>query len=414
MICFGTGGFDDILNLEAYDWKNLYDITATPTSILDGDYRRMVGGSVSYFTTYLEECGDRDVRDIDSRMIVSWQGNATIKIDIEIENNKDIQYKGYIRVPIAEIVSRYKTQNGDDYNFGFLDYAFPMNLDITIPAGETYTNSVTWNGNDHEDNHGTNFGDISKENIQVMLSVYNSDNGYLDESLARKIGENQPPYKPIISGPSEGISGEEYTYTFVSEDPENENVSYYIDWNDGSTQGWIGPYYSNQEVELGHIFSEDGFYELRAKAIDGNGSESYWSRAFSVMIGNIAPDAPEIFGPSSGSMGLTYDYTFITTDKNGDDIYYTEIDWGDGSNTGLLGPYNSGEEFILSHSWTNQGTYYIRAKAKDILGSESTWGELKVTMPRSHNTKNYDQLFLFERFSNFILYLRNFLESYIF
>jgi hypothetical protein len=277
-----------------------------------------------------------------------------------------------------------------------------MNTEITISGGETYTNSVVWNGNNHQDNHGTNFGDISKDNIQVFLNVYNLENNYLDESLARKIGENQPPNKPLISGPNIGIFNIQYNYTIFTIDPENDNIYYFIDWGDGHTQGWLGPYVSGQEIILSHVFEQNGFYEIKVKAKDENEAESYWSRPFYVTIGNVPPDEPEISGPNSGKIGDSYEYTFITNDKNGDDIYYANIEWGDGSNTSLLGPYESGEFVTVNHIWSEKGTYNIRAKAVDVHGSESDWGEMRVTMPRNH--------FIKYRFQNLFYFIKELLE----
>ena len=91
------------------------------------------------------------------------------------------------------------------------------------------------------------------------------------------------------------------------------------------------------------------------------------------------PNAPIIDGPTSGKAGTTYSYTFVSEDPDGDDVKYF-IDWGD-DNTEWTDYYNSGEEVTVSHTWSKEGTYEIKAKAKDIYGAESDWGTLPVTMP---------------------------------
>ncbi|MCD6108537.1 MAG: hypothetical protein J7J89_03585, partial [Thermoplasmata archaeon] len=59
-------------------------------------------------------------------------------------------------------------------------------------------------------------------------------------------------------------------------------------------------------------------------------------------------------------------------------------DWGDGTNSGWLGPYNSGETVEASHSWSEKGEYSIKVKAKDINGLESEWSDpLVISMPLS-------------------------------
>jgi hypothetical protein len=47
------------------------------------------------------------------------------------------------------------------------------------------------------------------------------------------------------------------------------------------------------------------------------------------------------------------------------------INWGDGNTTDWLGPYESGEEIIVSHAWKTVGKYTILVKAKNIYGEES-------------------------------------------
>jgi len=101
---------------------------------------------------------------------------------------------------------------------------------------------------------------------------------------------------------------------------------------------------------------------------------------------NFAPDAPTITGETNGEAGVEYEYTFVSTDDNNDDVYYY-IDWDDGTNTSWIGPYPSGEEITLNHTWSEQGTYEIKAKAKDVRGSESDWATLPVTMPLNQITR---------------------------
>ncbi len=88
--------------------------------------------------------------------------------------------------------------------------------------------------------------------------------------------------------------------------------------------------------------------------------------------GNLPPDTPSINGPSSGLVDENLEISFETSDPDNDDVYYY-IDWGDQTNTGWFGPYDSGEEITLLHNWDEQGEYDILAKAKDIHNDESSW-----------------------------------------
>ena len=112
-----------------------------------------------------------------------------------------------------------------------------------------------------------------------------------------------------------------------------------------------------------------------------------------------APSAPDINGPPSGRPKREYDYTFTSTSPLDKDVYYW-IEWGDGNIEGWIGPYDSGEVITRSHTWSDQGTYTIKARAKDSDNLWGPWGELEVTMPRNKATSSSLFLRLLERFPN--------------
>ena len=91
---------------------------------------------------------------------------------------------------------------------------------------------------------------------------------------------------------------------------------------------------------------------------------------------NYPPQIPETpSGPTEGQVETQYAFSGNTTDPNGDNIFYL-FNWGDGTESDWLGPYNSGEACTTSHSWTDNGIYYVKVKAKDANGLESGWSDL--------------------------------------
>jgi len=88
---------------------------------------------------------------------------------------------------------------------------------------------------------------------------------------------NQPPEEPDISGVVDGKAGEDYEYLFVSNDPENDELYYYINWSDNSTEEWIGPYDSGIEAKITHNWTDRGTYLIQSKVKDKYGDESNWS-----------------------------------------------------------------------------------------------------------------------------------------
>jgi hypothetical protein len=202
--------------------------------------------------------------------------------------------------------------------------------------------------------------------------------------------DDEPPDIPDSpSGPSNGRPGVEYIYSTSTIDPEGHKIYYKWDWDDGSFSDWLGPYNSGTTIQKGNIWSEEGIFEVRVKARDEYLLESEWSDPLIVTIGFYPPEAPIITGPNSGKPGISYTYTFVSTNPEGNDILEYIIDWGDNTEKEIItGPFASGEQITSSHTWTKQGTFEIKAKVKDIYGAESDWGDFNVNIPRSRFIKN--------------------------
>jgi len=83
-----------------------------------------------------------------------------------------------------------------------------------------------------------------------------------------------PPNPPTITGPISGYAGVMYNYLFSTTDPDGDDVSYWINWGDGTYTGWLGPYPSGHNVSASHSWSNPGFYEVNATAKDTHGAQS--------------------------------------------------------------------------------------------------------------------------------------------
>jgi hypothetical protein len=111
-----------------------------------------------------------------------------------------------------------------------------------------------------------------------------------------------------------------------------------------------------------------------------------------ILFDNMQPSPPQIIGQINGSINTEYNYRFTSTDPEDEQIYYY-VDWGDDTSSGWQGPFDSGEQILLSHSWQQQGTYLVRAKAKDDRGAVSDWAELAVVMPKNNIKNRYAACF---------------------
>jgi hypothetical protein len=90
-------------------------------------------------------------------------------------------------------------------------------------------------------------------------------------------------------------------------------------------------------------------------------------------IENNPPTKPaKPSGVIMGRIGKEYNLKTISTDEDGDMIYY-RWDFGDGTFSDWLGPFDSGKEAKVSHNWSKVGKYTIKVKARDEHRVESEW-----------------------------------------
>ena len=102
------------------------------------------------------------------------------------------------------------------------------------------------------------------------------------------------------------------------------------------------------------------------------------------IIGNVsqAPDKPNApSGPTSGKTNMAYTYITSATSSYEEQIFYW-FDWGDGTNSGWVGPYLSGDSASVEHEWSEKGNYEIKVKAMSFHDAESEWYDpLSVKIP---------------------------------
>ncbi|UCF49531.1 MAG: PKD domain-containing protein [Thermoplasmatales archaeon] len=90
------------------------------------------------------------------------------------------------------------------------------------------------------------------------------------------------PTPPIIDGPRSGAAGTELCWTFHSSDENGDQVKYFIDWGDGSTDE-TGLNEPCTPVEVCHTYADQGTFTITAYAEDATG-ETSGSSTFDVEI----------------------------------------------------------------------------------------------------------------------------------
>jgi len=113
----------------------------------------------------------------------------------------------------------------------------------------------------------------------IDLGDEGEDNDYgwgMVDAYEAVLHTNQGPFKPTLVGPTDGTTGKSYDYTVNTEDPEEDDLYYWIDWGDGTSSGWQGPYPSGEDATMSHEWEEPGEYIVVAKAMDEY-YETEWS-----------------------------------------------------------------------------------------------------------------------------------------
>ncbi|MEW5760327.1 MAG: endo-1,4-beta-xylanase, partial [Candidatus Thermoplasmatota archaeon] len=130
---------------------------------------------------------------------------------------------------------------------------------------------------------------------------------------------NAPPATPsILSGVLEGYPFTPYIYTTSSIDPDDDNIRYTFDWNDGdffttgfAQSGWV--------ADASHSWKKPGTYYIRTKATDEEGAVSKWSHPYEVNITtlNLPPHAVTLNYPKN----ITTDSMELSWSQNTDEDF---------------------------------------------------------------------------------------------
>jgi hypothetical protein len=129
----------------------------------------------------------------------------------------------------------------------------------------------------------------------------------------------------------------------------------------------------------------------------GSSRDPDWDFCFRTYTRNFPPNQPiRPIGNINLRTGLQYEFLSLTTDPDEDNINYL-FDWGDGNDSGWLGPFSSGEAVIAKYSWSKQGTFEIKVKARDEFNQEGDWSDSLAISVSKSKTKN----------SPFLIFLEN-------
>jgi len=263
---------------------------------------------------------------------------------------------------------------------------------IGSATGGTSPYSYLWNFGDGESSTQQNpqHAYDGPGDYTIILTVHDAaSDSDIDYSSCTVYTSDTPI--AYANGPYDGEVGEEIEF---DGDVSGGTAPYtfYWEFGDGNTSDEQNPV---------HIYEMPGEYIANFSVVDDYDIESNIDNAtVTILEANDPPNKPDTpTGPASGKAGDQYTYECTGTDPDGDDIEFF-FDWGDGSNSGWVGPIASGATASASHTWDDQDDFEIKVKTRDPRGEESPWSDpLPITMPHAlvFNLQVFFEK-LFERF----------------
>ncbi len=283
-------------------------------------------------------------------------------------------------------------------NVTIVDYQF-IPATLTVPVG---TKVIWTNNGPHVHTVTSDTGIFNSGNIPVGQKwnyTFNTAGSYpyhcaihtMMHGTINVTSTNQPPNTPTQPvGPTTRNVGQSGSYSTSATDPDGDQVQYRFDFDANGAHvysGYTALMPSGQTGSMSHTWNTSGTFVVKAQARDSVGQTSNWSSGLTVTVSsgtNQPPNMPAVSGPSKVKVGVTQQFSALTTDPNGDMIQYY-FDFGDGTNSGWTPMVNSGIAAQVSHSWATKGTYIVKAKARDTSLAESAYGSLTISVPKKYS-----------------------------
>ena len=226
-----------------------------------------------------------------------------------------------------------------------------------------------------------NAGGSENCRIKVIASTSSSSESAISVSDFKIIG-----FIVNAHGPYLGLVNESIQFTGSA---ENGTPPYEYYWNFGDSG-------TSDDQNPTHIYDDVGNFTVTLSVTDDDGmtvTDSTWAL---ITSNSLPPSAPIIKGPEKGKPGIEYNYTFNSTDADNYELSYL-INWGDGTED-VIGVFPSGTEATATHKFEKKGSYTISARAENIWGVLSDWGQLSVNIPRDRIFSNSFSIIFFQQF----------------
>ena len=166
----------DDKNTKAEDRLDEYNIVGYPTVYVDGGYKVVLGSDKSDYKDAIKTAENRDVPEIKVTVTTEYNNNTDeLTTNVTIKNNENEPYTGRLRVYLTEIISRWvnphKASDGKTkpYHYGFIDYIYNSNTQITIDGKSDKTITETQKLSDFI------VSNLDPEELMIIAVMFNSE-----------------------------------------------------------------------------------------------------------------------------------------------------------------------------------------------------------------------------------------------
>jgi hypothetical protein len=155
----------------------------------------------------------------------------------------------------------------------------------------------------------------------------------------------------------------------------SQTLDYYF--TTGCTEGLITMGQSHQEA-LRIMYENNYWYYQKFEHFEWGAIWGNPDLTMGVVVTSEPPTIPEIDGPTAGVPNEELTFIAMSTDPEDESLYYM-FDWGNGEDSGWLGPNASGTTIEAKYTYPEIGVFEVRAKAKDINHVPSDdWSDIIV------------------------------------
>jgi glutaredoxin len=371
-------------------------VSGYPTVCWDGKYRTNVGsyqsipGDMSAYNTSIIACAARTVPDIDLSVSATWLGSATMSITVLVKNNQATAYSGYLRCYVTEIASSmgWVDTAGYPYTFAFLEYAF--NQAISVTAGGTWSDTMTWNGALFNDGYGHTYAGLIKDNAFIIAAVFASSGGYVDETAGFRVGNNRAPSPPSSPSPTNGATNVKInpTLSWQCSDPDWFDILYYdvfFEKDDPTPDVLVSSNQTATTYTPGNL-ELDSTYYWQIVVRDDKGATVPGPVWQFTTRGNSPPNTPSNPNPANGSTDVPINKVLSWSggDPNGDTVRY-DVYFGLTSPPGKVVSNQSGTTYNPG-TMTAETTYYWKIVSWDSFAASTAgpiWEFTTSTAPNN-------------------------------